>query len=723
MVYFVTSRIEAYKDYKFEENNMELVTSPVFFARWMFENPWVNLDTETSMEPDGPMAHVNRKLYVVSIGSIDQEDQFIFDMVDLEDQWLSRLRAIFMSPTSFILHNARFDYTVISSNLDVQIENVHDTFLMSKILNTGYDLPRGYHSLAGCLKRFLDVEISKEQQTTFDGNPLTIEQIEYAAIDVLFSYQLYSKLEDLLDSWKLFYLYDKVERHVLKTYADMELNPMKFDKDYWDTLSMDFIDERNKLGKELNDTVVNDVGLIAHLKHSKVRMNTDLIQLKDEYKMNWASTLFKKDAFKVLAPSLPTDVKTKPAIKKYLKETTTLPLEERTILNHYMNRDYEKLNDMLINDHDDFLLNNSYFIKKDTLLINWASAQHKLYIFQHYYPNLEDTNAKSLVRIRKNKLINTFKKWVEAEKKVTSYGKGFVTKYVRDDNTIAPFNLRQILNTGRISFGILLQMPAEARFRNAFLPPEDDWVFIDTDYSSIEVLLAAYAANEHHFLNAVKKGLDLHSMSASMMFEDTWKDIAEDGCEQIKTGKRCKCKEHQKFRDFSKTVTFGLFYGIGPVGLSDRLGISNREAADLIDKFFTAFPKFKVFFNTNEQFGMNNNRIVGLAPTNRIRFFHPPTEPGEKSSIGRASKNFPIQEASASILKLALIKLRSRILAEDLEMKIHLPIHDEILSSCPKEDASTIALIQEEVMIEAAEEFLQKNLVDVDTKILNRWSK
>ncbi len=82
-----------------------------------------------------------------------------------------------------------------------------------------------------------------------------------------------------------------------------------------------------------------------------------------------------------------------------------------------------------------------------------------------------------------------------------------------------------------------------------------------------------------------------------------------------------------------------------------------------------------------------------------------------------------IQAANADILKLALIALRKRIKDDDLPVQLHLPIHDEVLSSCPKEYAEEWKDIQEELMISAAEVYLDKSLVTVDSKILTKWEK
>jgi DNA polymerase-1 len=163
--------------------------------------------------------------------------------------------------------------------------------------------------------------------------------------------------------------------------------------------------------------------------------------------------------------------------------------------------------------------------------------------------------------------------------------------------------------------------------------------------------------------------------------------------------------------------------GLTHIGLADRLDISKEESKDLMKLFFDTFPQLKIFFDKSEAEGQNDNYTVGLPPTNRIRFFHPPLNEGELNAIGRESKNFPIQEANASMLKIALIKLRNYIIEYKFPAKIHLPVHDEILSSCPKDRVKEWKVIQEKAMCDAADMFLEKGLLTVDTDILDRWTK
>lgn len=266
-------------------------------------------------------------------------------------------------------------------------------------------------------------------------------------------------------------------------------------------------------------------------------------------------------------------------------------------------------------------------------------------------------------------------------------------------------------------------MPSKAEYRNAILPLQKDWIFVDSDWSSAELVFAAHVAGETAFTGAVREGKDAHSMSAAKVFKKKWTDAAEEDCEYAKTGKRCNCEKHKKLRTISKTVTFGLLFGSSHIGLSERLNISRTEAKLLIDTYFETFPKLKIFFDISAKEGIDNNRVVGFPPTKRIRFYHPPLHDGEKQAIGRASKNFKIQEGAASMLKIALIKLRKYILQHNFPARLNLPVHDEILSSCHEDVTDQWVMIQELAMQEAADMYIEPGLLRTDTNILTKWTK
>jgi len=721
MKFFVTNRPEQYKalwQSGVAEGNID------DFLWWISKNDIFQLDTETTMTPDGPNAVDDRDLLFLQLGDQDKQTQWVFEWTALVPGtvWHTALKnSLENTQKAYIVHNALFDYVVIKKSLGIITENIHDTFLMSKVLNTGLDLEKGYHSLAGCLSRFFNIKLDKEAQTTFTKDTITYQQFMYAADDVMWLYDLFLKLKELLESWDLWYLYDKVEREVVKVYGDMSLNAMRFDSDYWDILVGELIKGNADTEKELNDLVVKDSDLVQHLRKSEHIINVRLLETQDRFTANWGSNVDRKKLLIKLVPALSIVTKfTKPELKKSLE---LLDAKQKKFLSLYLNRKYDILERYLLLYYKEWLIQNNFFIKAGTLKINWASPVHKLYIFQFYYPKLQNTDAKALSRIKKNPIINKYKEYSKVHKQLTTYGAGFKTKYVKRNSTIAASGFRQILNTGRIACGILLQMPGQSRFRNGFLPPEDDYVFVDSDYSSAELLIMAEAANETAFIDAVKAGKDLHMMSASLIFSNKWEKVAEPECVNLIDGSRCDCKEHNKLRTFAKTISFGLAYGLSHIGLADRLDITKEAALELMNRFFATFPNLKTFFTKSEEFGIENNYIVGLEPTKRIRFFHPPLNSGEKSAIGRQSKNFPIQEANGSMLKIALITLRKYIMLNNFPAKLHLPVHDEILSSCAKDRAEEWLALQEKAMEEAADMFLEPGLLKVDSKIIERWKK
>ena len=639
MRFFVTNRPEVYEH--LWNNGVQQGTIDDFLY-WISETDWFQLDTETTMVPDGPNAVDDRELILLQLGNLDGDIQWVFEWSAFEGNsvWKHALK-YYLEDTdkAYIMHNALFDYVVIKQSLGITVENLHDTFLMSKILNTGYDLEKGYHSLAGCLHRFFGIELDKEAQTTFTKDPITFKQYMYAGDDVTLLGNLYDKLKALLESWDLWFLYNEVEREVVKVYGDMSLNPMRFDADYWSNLVSELKYDNAIAEKELNQLVVKDQKLVQYLEKSEHVINVKLIETEDKFTGNWGSNVDRKKLLLFLIPELASVTKfTKPELKKFKPNLTHRASKFLTL---YLNRDYHILERYLRTYHKQWLLANEFFVEKGKIQINWSSPVHKLYIFQFYYPNLQNTDAKALSRIKKNPIINKYREYSKVHKQLTTYGEGFKNRYVKRNNTIAASGFRQILNTGRIAAGILLQMPGQERFRNGFLPPKDDWVFVDSDYSSAELAIMAYLGKEESLLDVIRHGKDAHMFVAQKLFPKKWKEAAEPGCIQLTTGKKCDCPKHLKLRKSGKTFNFGIPYGMTHIGLADRLDIDKETAMKMLEDYYKAFPNLKKFFEESEKFGMDNNYIVGAAPTKRIRFFHPPANKGEKNAIGRQAKNFP----------------------------------------------------------------------------------
>lgn len=360
--------------------------------------------------------------------------------------------------------------------------------------------------------------------------------------------------------------------------------------------------------------------------------------------------------------------------------------------------------------------------------INWDSPAQTLKVFQILFPKLEDVNSKNLYKHRKHTLINKYIEYKGLSKLASAYGDEF-TKFLSCDGKIHT-NFQQILNTGRTSSSNpnMQQIPADNRYRNCFYPP-DGWVFVSSDYSSQELNVIAYGSKDPVFLNALRNNQDLHSVCAELVFQDKWREAAEIGCAYTYYKQKCDCPGHKRLRTQVKGINFGLAYGMGPMKLSDVLDIPLKEASELIEKYFEAFPAIQKFLTTLGNFGKRHGYTRTAKPFKRKRFFPnwdaEATSMKDLSEIERASKNTPIQGSSADMTKLALVKIHNYILDNQLTdtVKIVMTVHDQIDTICKQHYAEEWKVKLTELMEEAADTIVTNKLLKAETEISERWKK
>jgi hypothetical protein len=124
------------------------------------------------------------------------------------------------------------------------------------------------------------------------------------------------------------------------------------------------------------------------------------------------------------------------------------------------------------------------------------------------------------------------------------------------------------------------------------------------------------------WLRCIENNEDLHSVCAEMVYHRKWQDAAETGCAYYEDNhQKCKCKKHKIMRSNVKPIDFGLAYGMSEFKLAGDLGISIREAKNLIDQYFSAFPNIEALLEWLGRFGVENGYIMTLAPFNRKRYF------------------------------------------------------------------------------------------------------
>ena len=363
--------------------------------------------------------------------------------------------------------------------------------------------------------------------------------------------------------------------------------------------------------------------------------------------------------------------------------------------------------------------------------VKWTSPKQVLEVFQCLVSTLDNVNGKALYKYKyKHPIIDTYVQYKEAMKLCTSYGDAFF-KNLAGDNKIHT-NFHQILDTGRVSSSKpnMQQIPADNIYRNCFTSPKS-WSFVSADYSSQELNVIAFGSKDPVWLKALEDGQDLHSTCAELVYGEEWLTSGDNNCSYMKNKSKCKCPSHKKLRTNVKTINFGLAYGMGPNKLADTLNISVDGAKELIEKYFEAFPSIKGFLDKLGNYGKKYGYIKTFPPYNRKRWFvnwYPKIWDNKSSSmelgsIERASKNTPIQGASADMTKRALALMRVWIKDSKAPVKLVMTVHDQIDTICKDDYLDTWTVTMKKIMELAAKEIVTNGLLKAEVTVSKCWEK
>ncbi len=401
------------------------------------------------------------------------------------------------------------------------------------------------------------------------------------------------------------------------------------------------------------------------------------------------------------------------------------------------------LEQLLILEHRETLISMGLLIPADTVTINWGSTKQVLPLFQVAIPKLKDLSKPTLAKYSHG-IIEDYQEYKNTQKLLTSYGEKFIEKFVEPDGQVRT-SFNQIVSTGRVSSlrPNMQNIPAKEavgnRYRNCFTCPTG-WKFVDSDYSSQELVCIAFLSKDPVWTEALEKGQDLHSVAAELVYGKKWKEAAEDDCAYYHKGKdKCKCKKHKTMRQACKTINFGLAYGMSAMKLSATLKITKQEAEQLIKDYFAAFPRIGALLTALGRFGVKHGYSRTMAPFFRRRYY-----PFWRSvrhyidahlldieynatlgSIERASKNHPIQGSSADMIKLATVLIHWYIKDNNLQDRVRLvvQVHDQNVCIATEDYAAEWNTKMTALMEEAAAVFITNGLLKSETNVTDRWSK
>lgn len=247
----------------------------------------------------------------------------------------------------------------------------------------------------------------------------------------------------------------------------------------------------------------------------------------------------------------------------------------------------------------------------------------------------------------------------------STYADGLAA-YIDDGGRIHSTFNQTITATGRISStepnlqNIPMRMELGRRIRKVFVPM-DGCLFMDADYSQIELRVLAHMSGDQQLIEAYKMDEDIHRITASKVFHTSFEEVTD------------------LQRRNAKAVNFGIVYGISSFGLSQDLSISKKEAAEYIEQYFETYPDVKKFLDNTVEDARKNGYVTTMYGRRRPI---PELSSGnfmQRSFGERVAMNSPIQGTAADIMKIAMIRVWERLHREKLESRLILQVHDELL--------------------------------------------
>lgn len=717
------------------------------FEKWIKEQKYVQFDIETDVTP-----YVReRKIITVQFGSVNQKErvQYVFQWSFLNASQKDLIKWVLEHKhIQKLIQNAVFEVSTML-NVGIRIRNVYDTMLVERVLVTGYE---GEFQISTALEeivyRRLFITMIKDEQMSFGDNIITSNKIRYAAADV--------QHLDAVRNLQLIDLHAEnlefvaaLENESVIGFAQMHWEGIELDKDEW-LANVDWAIPA------IEEAEMNCDEWLKKPPFRSKALELGYLAEEDRLQINWNSNDHKRRIVAKLWPDAPGA--TKAVLTKYLGKVQDY--DKQLLLSEYLLGNFKAVEKELMKDkYRNWLIEMSLLWPKNDSKINWNSTDQVLPLLQVVDRGIRNMNEESMGKFS-HPIGIEIEHYKERLKLTTTYGEDFFKHLHPDGRIRTQFN--QILSTGRISSkGPNMQnIPAKKyvgmRYRHPFKPPKG-FRFVSSDYVSQELVVIAYLTKDPNWIEALRKGQDLHSIASELVFRDknnpfkiSWKEAADEGCAyyQMKVNtegklemakQKCSCKRHGAMRDACKTINFGLAYGMSEFKLAATLRCSLQDAKRLIFDYFKAMPAIGKVMTYLGRFGVRNGYINTLAPFYRKRYFpkweyrkqfieehiqgiRPDKWLGE---IERASKNQPIQGSSADQTKTAICLIMWELDEKNLHdrVKLLMQVHDQIDTAAEASFAEEWKVRLTELMEEAALINVPTGLLKAETTITDMWSK
>ncbi|MBQ8897074.1 MAG: DNA polymerase I [Clostridia bacterium] len=294
------------------------------------------------------------------------------------------------------------------------------------------------------------------------------------------------------------------------------------------------------------------------------------------------------------------------------------------------------------------------------------------------------TNADVLKKLALHPIVEAVLAYRAYSKLKSTYVDGLLRAVESDGRVHSTFSQLGAV-TGRLSSSepnlqnIPVRSEPGSRMREFFIAPEGH-VLVDADYSQIELRVLAHVSGDKNMIEAFSGGVDIHRTTAARVFGVPVEEVTP------------------RQRTFSKAVNFGIVYGISDFALADDLGISRKEARDMIDKYLENYSGVKQYMGSIVARAREDGFVSTLFGRRRALPDIKASNFNVRSAAERMALNAPIQGTAADIIKFAMVAVARRLAAEGLEAQLILQVHDELIVECPEAEAEKVKAVLEEEM-------------------------
>jgi DNA polymerase-1 len=266
-----------------------------------------------------------------------------------------------------------------------------------------------------------------------------------------------------------------------------------------------------------------------------------------------------------------------------------------------------------------------------------------------------------------NPIVKDILDWRQMVKLQSTYIDALPNQVDKKTGRVHTDYMQTVAATGRLSSNnpnlqnIPIRTERGRLIRKAFIARDENYTLLSADYSQIELRIIAALSGEENMIKAFQNNEDIHRSTAAKVFNVSLEEVTKEQ------------------RSNAKTVNFGIIYGVSAFGLSNQTSLSRKKSAELIDAYYSTYPKLKSYMSNQVDFARENGYVQTVLGRRRYLKDINSANMMVKSGAERNAVNAPIQGSAADIIKIAMINIHKKLTSENWKSKMLLQVHDELV--------------------------------------------